>query len=163
MTFEHSILIRASPEEVFALTQDYALRLEWDCFLRSAYLLNGMKQPTMGDRAVCVAKSGMAMQTEYISFRPPWVTAIKMTRGPWFLGGFAGCWRFREERIGETRVSFKYHLRARPWWLSPALNPILAWIFARDTEKRLKALREAVDQRGLRAGTALRCARRRLG
>ena len=30
MTFEQSIVIAATPAELFALTQDYARRLEWD-------------------------------------------------------------------------------------------------------------------------------------
>jgi hypothetical protein len=32
------------------------------------------------------------------------------------------------------------------------LTPVLAWIFARDTRKRLVALKAAVEQRGLLAG-----------
>jgi hypothetical protein len=50
---------------------------------------------------------------------------------------------------GLTRVSFRYHLRARPRWLSWLLTPALAWAFARDTRKRLVALKAAVEQRGL--------------
>ena len=45
MTFEHSIVVAASPGELFALTQDYARRLEWDPFLRSAELPRQTTQP----------------------------------------------------------------------------------------------------------------------
>ena len=148
MTFEHSILIRATPEQLFTLTQDYTRRLEWDCFLKEACLLDGATESGIGVRALCVARSGLAMETEYVSFNPPAVTAVRMTRGPKFIGSFAGSWRFHEEAPGQTRVSFRYHVRAWPRWLTPALTPILAWVFSRDTAKRLAALKEFVEQQG---------------
>ena len=57
-------------------------------------LLGDAHHAGVGVRAVCVAKSGWAMETEYVSFSPPRTTAVKMTRGPWFLDSFAGSWHF---------------------------------------------------------------------
>jgi ribosome-associated toxin RatA of RatAB toxin-antitoxin module len=149
MTFEHSILIHAPAQELFALTQDYSRRLEWDCFLKAAYLLDGAQCAGIGVRANCIARNGLAMETEYISFNPPEVTAVKMTRGPWIIESFAGSWRFYEETQGRTRVYFKYSVRARPRWLAPLLSPVLAVVFARDTRKRLAALKSAVEDQGV--------------
>jgi hypothetical protein len=149
MTFEQSIVIAASPGELFALTQNYTRRLEWDPFLRSAELMGGATAAGAGVRAYCVAKSGLGMETEYVSFNPPRTTAVKMTRGPWFLDSFAGSWRFEVVAPGQTRVGFRYHLRAWPVWLSWLLTPILGRVFARDTRKRLLALKAAVEERGL--------------
>jgi hypothetical protein len=154
MTFDQSIVIAASAGELFALTQDYTRRLEWDPFLKSAELLNGAPAPGVGVRAYCVAHSGLGMETEYVSFNPPRACAVKMTRGPRLLSSFAGSWRFEEVAPGRTRVGFRYHLRARPSWLSWLLTPILGWVFARDTRKRLVALKAAVEQRGLLARSA---------
>jgi ribosome-associated toxin RatA of RatAB toxin-antitoxin module len=151
MTFEHAVLIRAPAAALFALTQDYARRLEWDPFLRSAELLGGATEAGVGVRANCVARSGLAMETEYVSFNLPTTTAVKMTRGPWFLESFAGAWHFEEAAPGETRVRFRYHVSARPHWLAPLLTPVLAWVFARDTRQRLAALKQAVEERGLRS------------
>src|SRR5262249_5697949 len=120
-------------------------RLDWDPFLKAADLLDGATQPGVGVRANCVARSSFAMETEYVSFAPPTVTAVKMTRGPWFLAAFAGSWRFEELPDGRTRVGFRYHLQGRPRWLTP----LLGWVFARDTRKRLAALKDAVERRGL--------------
>jgi hypothetical protein len=72
-----------------------------------------------------------------------------MTRGPRLIASFAGAWRFEEIAPGQTRVRFRYHLRARPRWLAWLLTPIVARVFARDTRKRLEALRVAVEERGL--------------
>ena len=152
MTFSESVDIAASPADLFTLTQDYDRRLDWDPFLRSAVLVGGAA-PGVGARAYCVARSGLGMETEYVSFSPPRVAAVRMTRGPRVLAAFAGAWRFDSIGPGRTRVTFRYNLRSRPLWLSWALTPILGWVFARDTRRRLAALKLAVEERGLRAGT----------
>jgi ribosome-associated toxin RatA of RatAB toxin-antitoxin module len=148
VTLIDSIEIAAEPAELFRLTQDYSRRLEWDPFLKSAGLLDGAREAGVGVRARCVDRKGTAMETQYVSFNPSRAVAIKMTRGPWFLASFAGSWRFEEVAPGRTRVSFHYSLEARPSWLSWLLNPILAKVFARDTARRLKALQQAVEERG---------------
>ena len=94
------------------------------------------------------------METEYVSFNPPRAVAIKMTRGPWFLESFAGSWRFEQVEPGITRVGFHYSVRARPRWLAWLLTPVLSRVFARDTRRRLRALKEAVEQRGLLGSVA---------
>src|SRR5262245_11480151 len=118
MTFEHSAVIAAAPAELFGLTQDYARRLDWDPYLRSAELVGGAPAPAVGVRAFCVSRGGLGMGTEYVSFTPPRATAVKMTRGPWVLSKFAGSWLFKEVSPGWTRVRFRYHLRAGPGWLT---------------------------------------------
>jgi ribosome-associated toxin RatA of RatAB toxin-antitoxin module len=156
MAFEHSIVIRAMPAQLFALTQDYSRRLEWDPFLKEAYLLDGATETGVGVRANCVAKSGLAMETEYVSFNPPWTTAVKMTKGPWFIESFSGSWRFREEEEGQTRVHFRYNLRARPRWLAMVMTPVIGFIFRRDTRKRLVALKRAVEEDRILESTCAR-------
>ncbi len=155
MNFERSIVIRSTPERLFRLTQDYGRRLAWDPFLKRADLLAGATEAAVGVRANCVARSGLAMETEYVSFTPPRVAAVKMTRGPWFLAGFAGSWRFKEEGAEATRVFFRYNVKGRPGWLAPLLTPVLGLVFARDTARRLAALKDAVERRGLDMGDDL--------
>jgi ribosome-associated toxin RatA of RatAB toxin-antitoxin module len=149
VTFEHSIDIAAAPDALFALTQDYARRLEWDPFLKSAELLGFATEAAKGVRAYCVSRSGLGMETEDVSFNPPRTCAVKMTAGPRLIGSFAGSWRFEEAAPGQTRVTFPFHLEARPRWLAPVLTPFLHRVFALDTRRRLDALKDAVEQRGL--------------
>lgn len=146
MTFDESIVIDAGAAELFRLSQDYHHRLDWDPFLRSASLVNA-DEAGPGVRAVCVARSGWSMETEYISFHPPRTVAIKMTHGPWFLSRFAGSWHFEEIEPGRTRVGFAYSLVSRPRVLAWLLDPILAQSFAQDTRARLRALKAAAEVR----------------
>src|SRR5262245_66304072 len=102
MKFEHVAVVQGDPGQVFALTQDYSRRLSWDPFLRRAELVGGAVAPGVGVRAWCVARSGLGMETEYVSFAPPRIAAGKMTRGPWAWESF-GCARaFRPVRKAAT-------------------------------------------------------------
>lgn len=144
MKFEHSAVVDAPPEVVFELTQDYSKRLAWDPFLREARLLGGAATPAVGVRAWCVARAGFGMETEYVSYSPPRVVAVKMTRGPWLLSAFAGTWEFEPADSGSTRVTFRYNLRVRPGWAAWALEPLARRWFSRETRLRVVALREAI-------------------
>jgi ribosome-associated toxin RatA of RatAB toxin-antitoxin module len=152
MMFDESVVIEAEPAALFRLSQDYPRRLEWDPFLLSARLVGDAREAGVGARALCVAKNGWSMETEYISFNPPRATAVQMTWGPWFLDSFAGSWRFEDIAPGRTRVGFRYSLRTWPRWLSWLFTPIVSRAFARGTRDRLRALKQAVEQRGLLAG-----------
>jgi len=144
-TLEHSIHINGEPLALFRLTQDYTRRLAWDPFLREARLVDGAREPAVGVRAWCVARNGLAMETTYISYHPPEVAAIRMTRGPRILARFAGSWRFKSVAPGVTQVTFRYHLLTRPDWLRFLLNPLLLAVFAHDTWQRLSALKHAAE------------------
>ena len=144
MRFEESAVVDGTPDEVFGLTQDYARRLKWDPFLREAVLTNGAEAPAVGVRAWCVSRSGIGMETEYVSFQRPRVAAVKMTRGPRLLASFAGAWEFEPAGEGKTKVTFRYHLRARPRFVAWALEPLARLWFARETRLRVVALQRAL-------------------
>ena len=144
-TFEQSVEIYATREELFQLTQDYTRRLDWDPFLKEARLVGGATQAGVGARAWCVARNGLGMETEYVSFNPPAVTAVKMTKGPRVIAKFAGSWRFQEIGPNHTRVVFRYHVAAAPRWLAWAMEPVMRLVFRHDVGKRLKALKHVVE------------------
>ena len=142
-TFESSVEIATTPGAAFDLTQDYDRRLSWDPFLVEARLLDGATAAGVGVRAWCVARlPRVGMETEYVSFHPPRVAAVKMTRGPWPFDSFAGSWRFDELSPGHTRVTFRYSLTTRP----AALRPVVAAVFNREMRQRLAALKAALER-----------------
>ncbi len=78
------------------------------------------------------------METEYVSFEPPSVAAVRMTRGPFFIKTFAASWRFSDEG-NATHVSFKYFLDLhRPFGF---LMPFVLRLFHRETQQRIDGLK----------------------
>lgn len=143
MRFIESIRIACPRERVFAYTQDYGQRLVWDTFLREAVLRDGATEAGPGVKSWCVSWHGLGMETEYVSFQPPAVTAVRMTRGPRLFERFAGSWRFDEEAPGVTRVTFTYAFTLRrPFgWLTP----LMTWTLVREVRGRLKDLKRRLD------------------
>lgn len=111
--FTESILILEKPEQVFDYTQNYSKRLSWDTFLKKADLIEGATKASKGVKAYCVAKNGMGMVTEYVTYNRPKVTAIKMTKGPFIFKSFLGSWTFNEVSNNKTEVVFLYSFSLR--------------------------------------------------
>ena len=111
--FSESITIQAAAEKVFDYTQDYNKRLVWDTFLKKAELVEGAVKADKGIKAYCVAHNGLGMETEYVSFNRPKVTAVKMTKGPIMFSSFLGSWTFKEMSRNETEVIFLYSFSLR--------------------------------------------------
>lgn len=111
--FSEKINIKCAPEIIFDYTQDYNNRLNWDTFLKKAELINGALKADKGVKAYCVAKNGLGMETEYVSFNRPKVTAIKMTKGPFLFNSFLGSWTFKDLKQGLTEVTFLYSFELR--------------------------------------------------
>lgn len=111
--FTESIVIKRKPEDVFDFTQDYTARLRWDSFLKRAELMNDATVADKGVRAYCVAKNGLGMVTEYVSFNRPKATAVKMISGPFLFRSFAGSWSFKPQNDDRTQVIFLYSFELR--------------------------------------------------
>ena len=151
--FSESIEINDGAALIFDYTQDYRNRLKWDTFLIEAYLLNGETKADKGVKAWCVAKNGMGMETEYVSFNRPKVAAIKMTKGPFMFSDFAASWTFLDSGNDLTKVTFLYSYRLRfPF------NVIGVWIkfiLRRNVRQRLKDLKNRFSEINLKTGSYL--------
>jgi ribosome-associated toxin RatA of RatAB toxin-antitoxin module len=86
-----------------------------------------------------VAKNGLGMETEYVSFNRPKVTAIKMTRGPFMFKAFAASWTFQDVAPEKTLVTFLYSFKLRfPFNITTI---IIKEIFKKNVRRRLEDLR----------------------
>jgi hypothetical protein len=137
-------IIPAPRAEVFRLLHDYDRRLEWDTLLQEAYLSDGCREAQLGAVSVCRGRAdlgGIALETRYISFRPPEVAAVQMVNLPPFFASFAAS--IRHQDLGESRssVEYRYYFTARPHWLRFLLHPLMNVLLARETRKRFRALR----------------------
>lgn len=139
-----SILIHAEPERIFDYTQDYNRRTTWDTFLVEAKLLNGATQAGKAVKAWCVAKNGQGMETEYVTYNRPRVTAVKMTEGPRIFKSFAGSWQF-EKQGKETLVTFTYTYRLR--FPHVLVIPVIRSILSKNVKQRLVDLKTYIENK----------------
>ena len=140
--FAEKILISCKQETAFDFTQDYNNRLHWDTFLKRAELINA-QEAEKGVKAYCVAKNGLGMVTEYVSFNRPKVTAIKMTEGPFMFKSFLGSWNFKEVEKNTTEVTFLYSFTLRfPFNL---LSGFIKRNLQNNVKQRLKDLKNNLE------------------
>jgi ribosome-associated toxin RatA of RatAB toxin-antitoxin module len=141
--FSETIKVEAKRELVFDFAQDYKNRLKWDSFLTEAYLLDNATGADQGVKAWCVSRNGLGMETQYVSFNRPKVTAIKMTKGPYMFKEFAASWTFKEETTETTNVTFLYAFSLRfPFNLA---GFVVKRILQRNVRQRLLDLRNEID------------------
>jgi len=144
--FAEKIIIRCTAAEAFNYTQDYANRLRWDTFLKRADLMEGATAAGLGVKAYCVAKTGLGMVTQYVSFNPPKGTAIKMTKGPWIFKSFLGSWNFKQMDKQSTEVIFLYSFDLRfPFNLA---TPLIKNNLRSNVRQRLKDLKFNIEKYG---------------
>lgn len=157
---EDSILVSASPEEAFDLSQDYDLRLKWDPFLSELRFLDAATTTAQGVKTWVRSKGGLEMTAEYVAVDRPRVVAIRMLtgQGPWFFATFGGSWRFRPVagastgRETTTEVSMRYTFELAPslrlvrW----AAERVVRRVFLHDVRARLAGLKRGLEEMGLR-------------
>ncbi len=147
--FSETILINETQEHVFDFTQDYNKRLKWDTFLRKADLIDGATTAQKGVKAYCVAKNGIGMVTEYVTYNRPKVTAIKMTQGPFIFNSFLGSWTFKEVSNDKTEVVFLYSFSLRfPFNL---LTKIIKNNLQNNVRQRLFDLKNKIENENTKA------------
>lgn len=142
--FSEKIIINCNPVTAFNYTQDYNNRLAWDTFLKRAELVDGATKAAKGVKAYCVAKNGLGMVTEYVSFNRPKATAIKMTSGPFLFKSFAGSWTFKETHDAQTEVIFLYSFKLRfPFSL---VTGFVKRVLQSNVRKRLTDLKTNIER-----------------
>ena len=141
----------APAEVVFELLHDYGRRLDWDTLLSKCWLEDGASKAGKGVVSVCVGRrslGGLALKTQYVSFEPGKVAAVKMLNQPMFFGTWAASIKHEALDGGRSRVTYTWNFTARPKWLAWALEPVMALVFRWETRKRLAALRAFLAVQG---------------
>ena len=136
-----SAIVQRPAEVLFALSQDYTRRLEWDTYLSQAHLLGQVGAAAVGVESYCKSRSGSVMVSKYISYSPPTHAAVEMSSGPSILRQFGGTWRFRQLQPQATEVQFIYNFKVRPQFLAWLIEPLVAAFYRRSMEHRLHAFK----------------------
>jgi ribosome-associated toxin RatA of RatAB toxin-antitoxin module len=147
--FTERIIINCTQEFAFDFTQDYSNRLQWDGFLKKADLLHGAKRADVGVQAYCVAKNGLGMITEYVSFNRPKAAAVTMTSGPYLFRTFMASWTFKPVAENQTEVIFLYSISLRfPFNLVAGM---IRRNLQMNVKSRLIDLKKSIEQYNLHA------------
>ena len=139
-----SELMPAPSTVVFDLLHDYRRRLEWDTLLRAAYLEGAHSVAGKGVTSVCVGRralGGIALRTIYVTFERPTLAAVKMVNAPAFFETWAASIHHEDVSARESRMTYRFHFRAKPRLLGFMLEPLMKAVFVWETRKRLRALR----------------------
>ena len=123
----------------FAVSQVQGpVRKRWDPFIRRQHLI-GADAPAKGVRTFTVQRSGLRMESEYVSYNPPSNVGMKMTKGSWFFEKMGGGWRFTPVagEPGRTLAVWRYNFTCRPAWLAPLAERIGAFVLQRDIDRRI--------------------------
>jgi hypothetical protein len=150
-------IIPASSEEVFRLLHDYNRRLEWDTLLKTAGLDEKWTEAQLHATTVCTSRwylGGVSMRTEYVTYCPPDIAAVKMLNRPAFFDTFAATIKHQDLNDGSSSIEYRYIFTSRPRWLRWLLHPVMEAVFRCETQKRLLALRrfflaQSFDGKGL--------------
>lgn len=141
MRVECILNIEAPLEFVYQVSQDYAVRYEWDPFPEKISLMNGANKIEKGVCVAVKAKSGFYMEVEFVQVKPPTTTAIKMHKGPIFLKAFSGNWIFKSEHPSCTYAKFVYSIEMKSWAFPYLSERFAKWYFSRAIEARLSGLK----------------------
>lgn len=140
---EDQLTIKAPVEFVYRISQDYAVRYDWDPFPENISVVSGDPDAlAVGTRVQIRSRLGMDMLVEFVQVMPPSRAAVKMISGPWFLAKFAGSWIFQPgQSDAQTEARFRYTIVARPKALRLLVEPLAALYFSRVVSRRLAGLK----------------------
>lgn len=134
--------IAASADRVYRVSQDYAVRYQWDPFPERIEVVSGdPDRLRVGTRVLVRSKLGMRMLVEFVQVKPPGHAAVAMVEGPWFLAKFAGSWIFEAVAPQRTAARFRYSVVAAPAGARGLIEPLAARYFASMVERRLAGLK----------------------
>jgi hypothetical protein len=83
---------------------------------------------------------GIALRTIYVTFERPTLAAVKMVNAPAFFETWAASIRHEDLPMCESRITYRFHFRAKPRLLRFILEPMMKAVFIWETRKRLRAL-----------------------
>ena len=144
MKISADILIEKDAAFLFDYTQDYSKRLEWDTFLKRADIISHHQKAGLGVRTYCVARNGVGVETEYISYRRLKVTAVKIISPSLLFSEFSGSWQFKEIDQLKTNVMFTYSFEFK--WPFRLVSKVIEKILLRNMRNRLYDLKLMVER-----------------
>ena len=154
---EASVRIAAPVSQVYRISQDYAVRYDWDPFPDHIEVVGQATDALrVGTQVRITSKLGMHMLVQFVQLQPPERAAVTMLSGPWMLAKFAGSWIFLDDANGQTQARFRYTVVTRPAMLRWLIEPLAVAYFERVVHRRLAGLKAYCETQGGHASAAHR-------
>ena len=155
MQLNSSIEIAVKQARVFDTINNYGRRLEWDTLLRHAEVLDEdenvlpLSTPLVAGMSVRSyarwVSGGVVMKTRYTQCDFP-AAMLEMEEGPWFFEYFRAKANLEETADGGTYWRGEYNFVCRPRALRWIIEPIVSWVFLRETKMRAEGMKKWLEK-----------------
>lgn len=135
----------APADVVFDAFHFHVWRARWDSLVGSARVVGGAPCPFVGAETENSGGGwlrGLSMRTRFVTFDRPHVAAASMVGRSFPFSRWAASMRHRDTQPGHSVLIYVYTIESGPKALRWLLEPVVAWVFARQTQRRFARLRE---------------------
>ncbi len=152
--FEFPMPARA--DVVFDAFHFHHWRAQWDTLVQGTHIVGGAPCPSVG----AISENGgrgllraLSMRTQFITFDRPHVAAATMLGESFPFVKWSASMRHKAISQQESLMVYTYNFTVGPAALRGLLEPVVSWVFDRQTHKRFTQLqaflathRDAVEQ-----------------
>lgn len=134
----------APADVVFDAFHCHVWRARWDSLVGSARVVGGAPCPFVGSETENTGGGllrGLSMRTRFVTFDRPHVAAASMVGQSFPFSRWAASMRHRDTQPGQSVLIYVYTIEAGPKPLRGLLEPVVAWVFARQTQRRFLRMR----------------------
>lgn len=136
----------APSDVVFDAFHYHVWRSRWDSLVGDARVVGGAPCPYVGAETENTGEGWLrflSLRTRFVTFDRPNVAAASMVGRSFPFSRWAASMRHRDTEAGGSVLIYVYTIEAGPGpvlrWL---LDPVVAWAFARQTQRRFTRMRE---------------------
>ncbi|MFM9923910.1 hypothetical protein VLK31_13035 [Variovorax sp. H27-G14] len=134
----------ASSDVVFDTFHYHLWRARWDSLVGQARVVGGAPCPFVGAETENTGGGllrGLSMRTRFVTFDRPHVAAATMVGRSFPFSRWAASMRHRDTAQGHSVLIYVYTIESGPRVLRWLMEPVVAWVFARQTKRRFARMR----------------------
>lgn len=133
----------ACVEVVFDAFHYYQWRARWDSLVSDTRVVGGAPCPSQGavtENTGAGMLRSLAMRAQFVSYDRPRLAAAKMLGRAFPFTQWAASMRHRPTGAHASVLVYTYTFEVGPAVLRPFLSPVVAWVFAWQTQRRFARL-----------------------
>ncbi len=148
MARRHLILtMPGSAVDAFEAFHNHEKRLLWDTLLSSAHVEGGGTHPYVGAITANTGRGWMRslrLRTQFVTYRPPEIAAAASVHPSGLIEFWAASMRHRDIEAGRSELIYTFSIRLRR--SLRIFDPLAAWIFERESQRRFAAMADYLSR-----------------